>query len=254
MTQSLKPMLTIFLAIVLLQNSQLSAAQTNTETVVITGANRGIGLALAAKFKQQGFKVIATARKPHKAEALNKLGVQVETLDITDPASVNALKIKLENQPVDILLNNAGIMGHGTKKFKDLKIERLGHVFEVNSLGALRVTQALLANLQKGKRKIVASVSSRMGSIEENTSGGGLGYRASKSALNSFNKSLSIEFAKQGFVFVVLHPGWVRTDMTSAKATYSTEESADSLFRVVSKLSQKDNGKFYDLLGQSVAW
>ena len=93
-----------------------------------------------------------------------------------------------------------------------------------------------------------------MGSIEENTSGGGLGYRASKSALNSFNKSLSIEFAKQGFVFVVLHPGWVRTDMTSDKATYSTQESADNLYQVVSKLNQKDNGKFYDLLGQSVAW
>jgi len=254
MTQSLKSLLTIFLAITLLQISEISAAQNNGETVVITGANRGIGLSLAAKFKQQGYNVIATARKPLKAKALNQLGVQVEQLDIADQTSVDALKLKLKNQSVDILLNNAGIMGHGTKEFEDLKIERLGQVFEVNSLGALRVTQALLPNLQKGKRKIVASVSSRMGSIEENTSGGGLGYRASKSALNSFNKSLSIEFASQGFVFVVLHPGWVRTDMTSDKATYSTKESADNLYQVVSKLRQEDNGKFYDLLGQSVAW
>ncbi len=93
-----------------------------------------------------------------------------------------------------------------------------------------------------------------MGSIEENSSGGVLGYRASKTALNSFNKSLSIEFAGQGFSFVVLHPGWVRTDMTSERATYSTSESADSLYQVISKLSTKDNGKFYDLHGKAIKW
>ncbi len=254
MTHILKSSLKALLVILCLLATAVSAAPKTKQTVLITGANRGIGLALATKFQQQGFNVIATARKPKKAEALNKLSVQVEQLDITVQASVDALKFRLKNQPIDILINNAGIMGHGTRKFKDLKIDRLGQVFEVNSLGALRVTQGLLTNLENGSKKIVASVSSRMGSTEENTTGGGLGYRASKSALNSFNKSLSIEFAKQGFAFVVLHPGWVRTDMTSAKATYSTEQSANKLYQVISKLEQKDNGKFYDLNGQPVAW
>jgi NAD(P)-dependent dehydrogenase (short-subunit alcohol dehydrogenase family) len=136
---------------------------------------------------------------------------------------------------------------------KDLDIERLKNTFDVNSLGALRVVQALMPNMKMSSRRIVASMSSRMGSIQQNT-GGAIGYRASKSALNSINKSLSNEFSEQGFVFVVLHPGWVRTAMTNDSATYSTEESARHLYRVISELSKKDNGQFYDLHGNSIAW
>jgi NAD(P)-dependent dehydrogenase (short-subunit alcohol dehydrogenase family) len=222
-------------------------------TILITGANRGIGLALAKKFHQQGYRVIATARKPKNAKELQSLGVEIVALDIADSVSVSTLKETLKGRAIDILLNNAGIGGHSTGKFKDLDIERLNKVFDVNSLGALRVIQALMPNMQQSRHKVIASVSSRMGSIQNN-SGGAIGYRASKSALNSFNKSLSVEFAKQGFVFVVLHPGWVRTDMTNDRATYSTTESAQGLFRVVTGLSKDDNGKFYDLHGKSIAW
>jgi NAD(P)-dependent dehydrogenase (short-subunit alcohol dehydrogenase family) len=229
------------------------ATDQQQQTVLITGANRGIGLALATHFHQHGYKVIATARKPTKALELNKVGVEVVQLDITDTKSVTALKSKLKGRQIDILLNNAGIGGHSTANFEDLDIERLQTAFNVNSLGALRVIQALMPNLDMGPRKIVASVSSRMGSIKE-SSGGAIGYRASKTALNSFNKSLSVEFAKQGFVFVVLHPGWVRTDMTSSNATYSTKESAQGLFKVITGLSKADNGRFYDLHGKSIAW
>ncbi|ARN76433.1 hypothetical protein BST96_15100 [Oceanicoccus sagamiensis] len=224
------------------------------DTVLITGANRGIGLALATQFQQQGYQVIATARKPQQAMELNQLGVEVQQLDIADKASVAALAQRLKDRPVDILLNNAGISGHSTTAFKDLDIERLGQVLDINSLGALRVTQALLPNLQQGSRKVVASVSSRMGSIAQNTSGGALGYRASKTALNSFNKSLSIEFAPQGFIFVVLHPGWVRTDMTSDSATYSTEQSAAGLLQVIAGLNKADNGRFYNFKGEAIDW
>ncbi len=254
MNHILKRQFTIILFSFLFLLPPALASQNQNPTVLITGANRGIGLALAKKFHQQGYQVIATAREPKKAEALNQLGVRVEQLDIANQVSINALKTKLRNQPIDILLNNAGVMGHGTRNFEDLKIDKLARTFEVNSLGALRVIQTLMPNLQKGSKKTIASVSSRMGSIEENTTGGGLGYRASKSALNSFNKSLSIEFADLGYVFVVLHPGWVRTDMTSSKATFSPEESAIKLFQVVTKLNKSDNGKFYDLYGQEVAW
>ncbi|TQV87945.1 SDR family oxidoreductase [Aliikangiella coralliicola] len=230
------------------------AATAAKATVLITGANRGIGLALAEKFHQQGFHVIATARKPQKADKLKKLGVQIEQLDIIDPKSIAALKHRLGNMPIDILINNAGIGGHSTRKFSDLNVERLMRVLNVNSLGALRVIQAMLPNLEKSNKKIIASVSSKMGSIELNTSGGVLGYRASKTALNSFNKSLSIEYADRGYVFVVLHPGWVRTDMTSDRATYSTQESAAGLFKVISNLKREDNGRFFDLHGKALSW
>jgi len=175
----------VLMIIFICSSNRITAYQDDNKTVLITGANRGIGLALADKFNQQGYHVIATARKPQNTDELNKLGIQVEQLDITDQKSVDALKNKLKDQPIDILLNNAGIMGHGTRSFKDLKIDRLMRIFEVNSLGALKVTQALLENLEKGSSKIIASISSRMGSIKNNNNGAVMGYRASKSALNS---------------------------------------------------------------------
>ena len=222
-------------------------------TVLVTGANRGIGLALARTFHQHGLSVIATARKPNEALELKTISVETLQLDITDPASIAALKSELAGRPIDILINNAGIKGHNTANLEDLDIEQLKTTFDVNSLGALRVIQALMPHLKIGSQKTVVNMSSRMGSIADN-SGGAVGYRASKGALNNFNKSLSIEFSEQGFVFVVLHPGWVRTDMTSDQATYSTDESAEALFRVISELSQSDNGRFYDLHGESIAW
>ncbi len=247
-----------FLQIILLSLSlllsEVALAVAKGDTVLITGANRGIGLALATEFHQQGYKVIATARKPDKATALNKLGIEVQQLDVADKASVDALALRLEGRSIDILLNNAGIKGHSASSFKDLDIEQLDRVLDVNSLGVLRVTQALLPNLQQGSGKVVASISSRMGSIAQNNSGGALGYRASKTALNSFNKSLSVEFAPQGFTFVVLHPGWVRTDMTGDSATYSTEQSAEGLLQVISGLNKSDNGRFYDFKGDSISW
>ena len=229
------------------------ASAEHRSTVLITGANRGIGLALARHFHRQGFAVIGTARKPKEALELKAIGVEVHQLDITDPASVDSLKSKLDGRELDILLNNAGIGGHSTPELKDLDIERLATTFNVNALGALRVIQALMPSMKMGSRRVVASMSSRMGSIQQNT-GGAIGYRASKSALNSINKSLSNEFAEQGFIFVVLHPGWVRTDMTNDRATYSTEESAQALFKVITGLSKPDNGQFYDLHGKSIAW
>ena len=258
----LLPVLLVVTALVSLTAGEISAASEPADkpttgnrelTVLITGANRGIGLALANHFHQQGFAVIGTARKPDEALALKATGVEILQLDITDPTSVASLKSELQGRPLDILLNNAGIGGHRTPELKDLDIERLKDTFDVNSLGALRVIQALMPNMRMSSRRIVASMSSRMGSIEQNT-GGAIGYRASKSALNSINKSLSSEFAKEDFVFVVLHPGWVRTDMTNERATYSTDESAQQLFKVITALSKSDNGRFYDLHGKSIAW
>jgi NAD(P)-dependent dehydrogenase (short-subunit alcohol dehydrogenase family) len=241
--------------------SSLVSAQTGSKspqaeklTILITGANRGIGLALAEKFSSNGFDVIATARKPDKAAELKGLGVQLETLDISSQESVDALATKLTGQSIDILLNNAGIGGHSTNDFSELNIDKLALVLDVNALGALRVTQGLLPNLKLSNHRVVASISSRMGSIEDNNRGCCYGYRASKTALNSFNKSLSTEFEGDGFTFTVLHPGWVKTDMTSDSATYTPKQSSENLYKVISGLGESDNGKFYDLFGNEIPW
>ncbi len=231
-----------------------SFAADTAGTVLITGANRGIGLALAKQFHQSGYDVIATARKPAKAVDLKALGVRIEQLDVTDSSSVNALAKRLDGKAVDILINNAGIFGHNTNTFSDLDIDQLDTVYNVNSLGPLRVTQALLPNLIKSKQKRVANISSMMGSMELNTWGCCIGYRGSKAALNSFNKTLSMEFGKQGLVFVVLHPGYVQTDINKGKGDITASESASGLFDVISKLDSEDNGKFYDFNGKSMPW
>ncbi len=223
-------------------------------TVLITGANRGLGLALTKKFHDEGYAVIATARQPDKASDLRNLGVRIEALDVSNSESVSLLKKALAADKIDILINNAGISGHSASAFSDLDVDKLSTVFDVNSLGMLRVTQALISNMNDSPTKIIANMSSLMGSIEDNTRGCCYGYRSSKAALNSFTKSLAIEYDKQGFVFVVLHPGWVRTDMGTNMATYSTKESADALFNVITGLKPTDNGLFYDLHGKLLKW
>lgn len=234
--------------------SQKSDPSAKPQSVLITGANRGIGLALAKRFQQAGYAVIGTARKPADANELNQLGVQVEQLDIADQASVDTLRDKLTDRAIHILINNAGTGGHSTGKLADLDVDRLRSTFDVNSLGALRVTQALLPNLRAGQQRTVASLSSSMGSISRNRRACCYGYRGSKSALNSFNKNLALEFAGEGFIFTVFHPGWVRTDMTSQAATYSPDQSAAKLFKVMTNLADKHNGQFLDLFGEEIPW
>ncbi len=223
-------------------------------TVLITGANRGIGLALAQQFTDAGYTVIGTARKPARATALKDLGARVEQLDVGNPDSVAALAKRLDNTPVDILINNAGIIGHVAADLATTDIEQLDWVFQVNTLGPLRVTQALLPSLESGGRKQVINITSMMGSMELNTWGGYIGYRGSKAALNSFNQTLAMEMGKQGYVFVVMHPGYVQTDMNAGEGDITSQKSAAGIFKVIGNLSAKDNGAFYDNDGKSMPW
>ena len=224
------------------------------ETVLITGANRGIGLALAEQFLAKGYRVIGTARTPSKASELKQLGAAVEKLDVADQSSVDALAKRLEKTTIDIVINNAGIVGHNEKSFSDLNIDAIQNTFNVNTLGPLRVTQGLLANLAQSKRKLVVNISSRMGSMEANTWGCCIAYRASKAALNSANKTLAVDMKDQGLTFVVLHPGYVKTDMNSGEGDYTAQQSASGLVKVILGLSPSDSGKFYDHLGEQLAW
>ncbi|MEX2525864.1 MAG: SDR family oxidoreductase, partial [Gammaproteobacteria bacterium] len=230
-----------------------AAADENT-TVLITGANRGIGLEFARQFTEKGYAVIGTARSPDEAEELRDLDARIVELDVADSASVKAMAKALQGTKIDILINNAGISGHGAQSFRELDIDKLDWTFQVNSLGPMRVTQALHDNLLAGEGKKILHVSSIMGSIELNDRGGVYGYRMSKTALNMFNKSLSLELADKGFICVVLHPGWVQTDMGGEQAPLEPEESISGMIRVIEGLDDSDNGRFYDYTGKELPW
>ena len=222
-------------------------------TVLITGANRGIGLECARQFAAKGYRVIGTARDPADARELSAVADRVEPLHVTDAASVAALARRLDGVAIDILLNNAGVFDPNDVTVDTVDFAVMEQTLAVNTLGPLRVTQALLPNLRAGKRRTILNLSSQLGSIAD-SSGRWYAYRASKAALNQITRILSVELAPEGFVFVVLHPGWVRTDMGGANATYSPQESVAGLVAVIEKLGPADNGRFYDFKGTPIPW
>ena len=177
-------------------------------TVLVTGANRGIGLELVHQMRARGHQVIGTARKPEQAMELKETGARVVQLDVTDSNSIRAMAEQLKGQRIDLLINNAGMLGHNAQSFAETDFDQVIATFDVNSLGPMRVTQALLPNIMAGSGKTVIQISSTMGSIANN-SGGYYGYRASKAALNMLNSSLALELADNGITSVVMHPGWV---------------------------------------------
>ena len=222
-------------------------------TVLVTGANRGIGLEYARQFADKGYRVIGTAREPGKATELAAIADRVEALDVSDGASVAALATRLDGEAIDILVNNAGVFDRGDVSIDKVDFAQMEQTLAVNSLGPLRVIQALLPNLRKGERKLIVNMSSQLGSIAGST-GTWYAYRSSKAALNQITKTLSVELGKEGFVCVVVHPGWVRTDMGGAAATYSPEESVSGLVGLIEKLEPADNGHFYDFQGKTIPW
>jgi NAD(P)-dependent dehydrogenase (short-subunit alcohol dehydrogenase family) len=222
-------------------------------TVLVTGANRGIGLEYARQFHAKGYRVIGTARDPAEATELAKVSDRVEALDVTDAASVAALAQRLKGVPIDILVNNAGMFDRRDTAVEKVDFETMEQTFAVNTLGPLRMVQALLPNLRAGQRKLIVNMSSQLGSIG-NSTGEWYAYRASKAALNQINRSLSVELGKEGFRSVVLHPGWVRTDMGGEQATYTPEESVAGLITVIEGLGPDDNGRFLDFRGQPIPW
>ncbi len=225
----------------------------SAQTVLITGANRGIGLEFASQYNDLGYDVIATARSPERAKKLETLGVRIEQLDVANPNSVADLAKKLEGAPIDILINNAGVLHGRGDKLEDVDFEEVERSFDINTIGPLRVTQALLPNLRKGKEKKIINITSRLGSIQHN-SGGMYAYRASKAALNQLNKTLSHELGAEGFVCIVIHPGWVQTDMGGSQATYTTKRSVAGMIDVIKQSGRSSNGKFYDLHGNELPW
>ena len=248
----MKRFLVSFLALLSSTLGALAVAD-DSPTVLITGANRGIGLEYARQFAARGYEVIGTARDPADARELSAVAQRVEQLDVTDAASVAALATRLEGVAIDILVNNAGIFPRGDVTIDKVDFGTMERTFAVNTFGPLRVVQALLPNLRKGERKTIVNMSSQLGSIG-NSNGRWYAYRASKAALNQVNKVLSAELGPDGFICAVLHPGWVRTDMGGSNATYSPQESVRGLIGVIERLKPSDNGRFFDFKGESIPW
>ena len=218
-------------------------------TVVITGANRGIGLELARQFKQRGDDVVALCRK--SSDELAELDVEVvDEVDVADGAGVGQLAANLENRRVDVLVNCAGILSD--ESLGDLDFDRIRRQFEINSLGPLRVTAALKGNLGEGSK--VGIVSSRMGSIEDNTSGGRYGYRMSKAAVNMAGRSLANDLKDDGVAVAILHPGFVRTEMTGHQGLIDPPESAAGLIARIDEMTLETTGTFWHTNGEVIPW
>jgi len=220
---------------------------------LVTGANRGIGLAFARHLSERGDTVIATARHPEKARDLAKLSLRLEQLDVADEKSIASLARRIEDEPLDVLINNAGI-GDAGPRFGRVSIEEFDQAFRVNAIGPAAVTQVLLPNLRAGKRRVVVNLTSGLGSISENESGGWIAYRASKAALNQLTRTAAGELKKEGFICIVICPGWVKTDMGGPGASISPDDSVAAMLKVIDRLAPSDTGRFLDRHGKDIPW
>jgi len=247
------PLLLLLAALAPAQEEADEARPFEGQTVLVTGANRGLGLEFARQLSAGGAEVIGTARKPEEAEELRATGARVLQLDVTDPESVASLVKSLGDAPLDLLINNAGISGRNPEG-GGLDFERVALVLDVNLIGPMRVTHALLPALERGAGKRVVNVSSRLGSVELNTSGGFNGYRESKAGLNMFSRSLAHELAPKGIRCIALSPGWVRTDMGGPEAPLSPEESIRGMLAVIAGVGEEESGRYYQWDGEELPW
>ncbi|WP_104023727.1 SDR family oxidoreductase [Vibrio hyugaensis] len=228
-----------------------------SQTVFITGANRGIGLSLTELYLQQGDQVHATSRNLTDSKELHALASRYNTLvlhelDLTDYQRV--VQLASELPAIDLLINNAGYYGPKGYGFGNTDIEEWRQVFEINTIAPLKLVESFYPLLQQGKAKKIACISSKVGSMTENTSGGGYIYRSSKAALNSVVKSLSNDLTDEGFTVLALHPGWVRTAMGGPNALIDTQTSAAGLAKVIEQSTQENSGQFINYDGCELPW
>ena len=228
--------------------------------VLITGANRGIGLEMVRYAMQQGWRVFACCRNPHNADNLFNIArlsngrISVHIADMLELATVQALSYELRHESIDILINNAGIYGSDKNTFGAVDVDSWLQTFQVNSIAPLKMVEAFSEQLMMGQRKLVACMSSKMGSMADNGYGNSYIYRSSKAALNAVVKSLSIDLKEKGVISVALHPGWVKTEMGGPNAEISTAECVTQIFTNLSSLTINDSGRFIDIDGTDIPW
>ena len=224
-------------------------------SVLLTGANRGLALEFARSFAGDGWRVHACCRHPEKATALKALSGDIHRhrLDVTDSLQVANLARSLRGEPIDLLLNNAGLIGTAAV-FGKVDYDDWLEVFKVNTMAPLRLAERFIEHVAAGELKLIANVSSRLGSIAHNEEGGRYIYRSTKAALNMVVKSMAIDLEPRGITVVAFHPGWVRTDMGGPDGDLSPEESVADMRQLIGRLTFKDSGKFFNHDGSLIDW
>jgi NAD(P)-dependent dehydrogenase (short-subunit alcohol dehydrogenase family) len=218
--------------------------------IVVTGANRGIGLELVKQLVERGDVVDAVTRHPEDVPPL----AHAHRCDIADDAAVRALAAELGDAEIDIVINNAGVSGGSHQSQRDMDFGEAMRTYNVDALGPLRVSLALLPHLRRGHAKKLVHVTSGLGSIGDNRSGGFYGYRMAKAALNMMSKNLAVELRGEGIASYVINPGWVQTDMGGTNAAITPTESVRSMLRVIDTATLEDSGEFLDWKGGRYPW
>jgi NAD(P)-dependent dehydrogenase (short-subunit alcohol dehydrogenase family) len=227
--------------------------------VVVTGANRGLGLGLARLYAARGDEVWTTARNPGNASELQALAkasggkVHLHAVDVRDDAQVRDFAAAIGDAGVDVLINNAGVAGSWNTTLLTFDSEASLRCFDTNALGAIRVTRDLLPNLRAARGKVV-NMTSRMGSIGDNGSGRGYAYRMSKAALNMATRNIAHEVKGFGGIAVALHPGWVKTEMGGDGATEEIGDAVARIANVIEHLGPEQNGTFQHASGEHLPW
>jgi len=230
-----------------------------TETILITGSNRGIGLELVHQYAEQGWQVLACCRRPDQATALNRLGEQFPdittyALDVAQQDQVQKLAARLQDCPIDILFNNAGIYGPDDAIFGNTDEAGWLECLHTNVIAPMKMMEAFLAHVAASKHKLIAAMSSKMGSMADNGSGGSYIYRSSKAALNAVMKSAAIDLAPRGVKVAILHPGWVQTDMGGPNAEITVAESVGRMREILATITAENSGTFFDIDGSTIPW
>ena len=229
-------------------------------TVLITGSSRGLGLEFARQYAQAGWRVHASCPNPDAADALNAVArsasatVAIHRLDVTDHEQISALAKALEGEPIDVLLNNAGVYGGQHRAFGTTDYVQWEVALRVNVLGPMRMAEAFADRVAASARRLIVCLSSRLGSIAANEAGGSYAYRSSKAALNAVVKSLAVDLRDRGITVVALHPGWVATDMGGAGAPMKPAESVGAMRSTIDRLAPAATGTFVDYDGVEIPW
>ena len=229
-------------------------------SVLITGANRGLGLEFARQYLADGWQVYAACRDPASASELRQGAedsgerMRILAMDVTDAGSVKAAAAELDKQAIDLLLNNAGVGGARGQTIGNIDYEAWAKVLEVNTLGPMRVSEVFVDHVARSERKLIVTLTSGMGSIADNTAGGSIAYRSSKAAVNMVMRSLAIDLAPRGITCVVVNPGWVQTDMGGPNANLTPAESVTRLRHLIENLGPRHSGKFFNHDGRQYDW
>jgi len=228
-------------------------------TILITGSNRGIGLELVKQYAEDNWNVIACCRSPEKADELSALAdshtsISIHALDVSHSQDIKALANKLKDINIDILFNNAGIYGPYDANFGNTNELQWLECFQVNTISPIKVTEAFVNHVANSQLKTIATMSSKMGSMADNGSGGSYLYRSSKAAVNAVMKSASIDLKPKGIKVGIMHPGWVKTDMGGPNAEISTTECVQQLRKTLSTLTLEKSGSFFEIDGSIIPW